>query len=171
MLELGDGVVRLRHLAEAGVPRIAAACVVPEITRFIPGIPFPYTEADARAYVTRAATESTTGAQWHLAIVDASDATFLGATEVRVGDSGSIGYWVAPEARGRGFATRALLSRWAVTDGGVERLELTTHPENFASQRVAEKAGFVREGVLRSHIRFREGRRDSVLFSLLPSDL
>jgi RimJ/RimL family protein N-acetyltransferase len=38
------------------------------------------------------------------------------------------------------------------------------------SQRVAEKAGFVREGVLRSHARFREGRRDSVLFSLVPGD-
>jgi RimJ/RimL family protein N-acetyltransferase len=50
-------------------------------------------------------------------------------------------------------------------------LELTTHPGNIASQRVAEKAGFVREGVLRSHIRFREGRRDSVLVSLLPGDL
>ena len=48
---------------------------------------------------------------------------------------------------------------------------LTTHPENVASQRVAEKAGFVREGVLRSHMAYRECRRDSVLFSLLPSDL
>ena len=64
-----------------------------------------------------------------------------------------------------------LLSRWAVTEGGCQRLELTTHAENLASQRVAEKAGFTREGILRSHIRFREGRRDSVLFSLLPSDL
>ena len=43
--------------------------------------------------------------------------------------------------------------------------------ENVASQRVAEKAGFTREGVLRAHTAFREGRRDSVLFSLLPSDL
>jgi len=67
-------------------------------------------------------------------------------------------------------ATR-LLAEWAVTEGGVQRLELTTHPDNVASQRVAEKAGFTREGVLRSHIRFPEGRRDSVIFSLLPADL
>jgi [ribosomal protein S5]-alanine N-acetyltransferase len=145
----------------------------PEIGRFIPYVPQPYAEADAHAYVARAATEWATGAHRSLAIADAVSRTFLGAIEVRLGDPGSIGYWVAPGARGRGVATRALvlLSRWALTDGGVERLELTTHPENFASQRVAEKAGFVREGVLRSHIRFREGRRDSVLFSLLPSDL
>jgi RimJ/RimL family protein N-acetyltransferase len=59
-----------------------------------------------------------------------------------------------------------------VTKGGVERLELTTHPENIPSQRVAEKAGFTREGVLRAHMKFPDGRRrDSVMFSLLPSDL
>jgi ribosomal-protein-alanine N-acetyltransferase len=96
----------------------------------------------------------------------------VGAIDVRLGEVGSIGYWVSPQSRGRGVATRALvlLSRWALRQG-VARLELTTHPENVASQRVAEKAGFVREGVLRSHIRFREGRRDSVLYSLLPSDI
>ena len=105
-------------------------------------------------------------------IVDATSGDVLGAIEVRLGEVGSIGYWVTKQARGRGIATRAtmLLSRWAVTEGDVERLELTTHPENAASQRVAEKAGFTREGVLRSPAKFREGRRDSVIFSLLPED-
>ena len=172
-MELSDGVVLLRPLESDDVPAIAAACVDPEIARFTTEVPQPYTEADARTYVARARTEGATGQQRPLAIVDALDGTFLGAIEVRLGAEGSIGYWVAPEARGRGVGTRALrlLARWAVTEGGVERLELTTHPENIASQRVAEKCGFVREAVLRSHIRFREGRRDSVLFSLLPSDL
>jgi len=96
-----------------------------------------------------------------MAIADHETGELVGAIELRLGEEGSIGYWVAPRVRGR----------WAVTEGGVERLVLTTHPENIASQRVAEKAGFVREGVLRSHLRFREGRRDSILFSLLPSDL
>ena len=107
-----------------------------------------------------------------MAIADHETGGLVGAIELRLGEEGSIG-WVAPRVRGRGVATRALilLARWAVTEGGVERLVLTTHPENIASQRVAEKAGFVREGVLRSHLRFREGRRDSILFSLLPSDL
>ncbi len=74
--------------------------------------------------------------------------------------------------RKRGPFCVVLLSRWALAEAGVLRLELTTHPENVASQRVAEKAGFVREGVLRSHMAYRDGRRrDSVLFSLLHSDL
>jgi RimJ/RimL family protein N-acetyltransferase len=55
---------------------------------------------------------------------------------------------------------------------GVQRLELTTAPENVASQRVAERAGFSREGVLRGLVATKEnGRRDSVMFSLLPADL
>jgi RimJ/RimL family protein N-acetyltransferase len=173
VISLTDDVVRLRPFRDDDVPAIAAACADPQITRFTVGVPHPYTQEDARAYVERAEREWSHGQGRPLAIADADTDELLGAIEVRLGEEGSIGYWMAPAARGRGIATRALvlLSRWAVADGGVERLALTTHPENLASQRVAEKAGFVREGVLRSHMRFREGRRDSVLFSLLPSDL
>ncbi|HEY8217748.1 MAG TPA: GNAT family protein, partial [Acidimicrobiia bacterium] len=84
-----------------------------------------------------------------------------------------IGYWVAKEARGHGVATRIvrLTSRWAVCDLGVQRLELMTHVENVASQRVAEATGFVREGVLRSYVTLGCGISDVVMFSLLPGDL
>jgi RimJ/RimL family protein N-acetyltransferase len=51
------------------------------------------------------------------------------------------------------------------------RLELTCSPDNVGSQRVAERAGFVREGVLRSHLPYKGARRDSVMFSLLPDEL
>lgn len=70
------------------------------------------------------------------------------------GESGSVGCWRAREARGRGITTRALgrLCRYALEDLSLERLELTTDVENPASQRVAEKVGFRREGVLRSHL-------------------
>lgn len=173
MEPLTDGVVLLRPFREEDIPAIAAACSDSEIARFVPGIPQPYTEKHACEFVRRCEEVLGAGSGWPGAIADAKTDVFFGAIEVGLGDCGSIGYWVATEARGRGVATSALvlLSRWALREGAVERLELTTHPENVASQRVAEKAGFVREGVLRSHIRFREGRRDSVLFSLLPSDL
>jgi RimJ/RimL family protein N-acetyltransferase len=170
-MELTDGVVILRPFAEADAPAVARACQDDETARFIPLLPSPYTEADARDYIASVADDEGRRAR---AIVDAASAELLGAIDVRLGERGSIGYWVAPWARGRGVATRALvlLARWAVTAAGVERLELTTHPANAASQRVAEKAGFVREGVLRDHLRYRDGgRRDSVMFSLLPRDL
>lgn len=54
----------------------------------------------------------------------------------------------------------------ALAEGGVRRLELTTHPENGASQRVAEKAGFRRVGVREHDLAFGDGRRESVVFEL-----
>jgi RimJ/RimL family protein N-acetyltransferase len=82
---------------------------------------------------------------------------------------------VQRDARGRGVATRAvlLIARWAIRDCGLRRLQLRADIANAASQRVAEKAGFKREGVLRS-VRYseRQGRRvDFAVFSLLPDEL
>ena len=54
---------------------------------------------------------------------------------------------------------------------GWRRTRAACGPENLASQRVAERCGFTREGVLRSHVPFKGGRRDSVVFSLLPGEL
>ena len=171
-MELEDGVIRLRPVTPADAPAVARACDDPETARFIPGMPAPYSEAHALEYLEQVAHDG--GERLVRAVVDAASGELLGSIDVRIAETGSIGYWVAPWARGRGVATRALrlLSRWAIDEQGVERLELTTHPANAASQRVAEKAGFVREGVLRAHVRWPDGRRrDSVLFSLLPGDL
>jgi RimJ/RimL family protein N-acetyltransferase len=172
-VQLRDGRLLLRRATDDDVAAIAAACNDPELVRFLPNFPTPYTEEDARTYVRH------TQRRWHAGetrgflIVDAEDGTLLGAIEVRLGEVGSIGYWVAAPARGRGVATQAvkLLAHWALTEGAVERLELTTDPDNRASQRVAEKAGFVREGILRAALRFGDTRRDSVMFSLLPGEL
>ena len=86
---------------------------------------------------------------------------------------GEIGYWVVPEARRRGVGSRAtrMLAEWALTGLGLERLELLAHPENEASQRLAERAGFTREGVLRRYRRRHGVREDLVMFSLLAEDL
>jgi RimJ/RimL family protein N-acetyltransferase len=87
--------------------------------------------------------------------------------------SAEIGYWLVPRARGRGIGSRAvrLLAGWAVSEAGLARLEAYVIPDNIASQRVLENAGFRREGLLRSYLSY-EGRRfDALLYSLLPSDL
>jgi RimJ/RimL family protein N-acetyltransferase len=172
-VELSDGTVTLRRFDAGDVQRIVEGCSDPATVSFVPLLPVPYGPRDAQAYLRHVEELWALGERLPFAIADSATGLLLGAIDVRVGEVGSIGYWVHPDARGRGVATRALvlLSRWAVGPGGVERLELTTHPENLASQRVAERAGFVREGVLRSHLRFREGRRDSILFALLPADI
>jgi RimJ/RimL family protein N-acetyltransferase len=94
--------------------------------------------------------------------------------ELREAGRADAGYWVLPEARGRGLASHGLrlLAEWALRALPLGRVQLWTHPDNIASQRVATRAGFVREGVLRAYGEERNGRRaDAIFFSLVHTDL
>lgn len=169
-MELRDGELVLRPWTEADVPALVTALSDPEIPRWIPVIPRPYTEADALSYVR--------GEVHDLAHTWATtvEGTPIGSIAMRTNENrvGHIGYWCAREARGRGYTPRALrlVCRHAIDELGLGRLELVTDPDNAASQRVAEKVGFRREGVLRSHLLHPDGRRrDSIMFSLLPGEL
>jgi RimJ/RimL family protein N-acetyltransferase len=73
--------------------------------------------------------------------------------------------------RRRGLMTRAvrLVCNWLLAEG-VGRIEVRTHPENAASQRLAERAGFRREGLERSSIWLHGRRADAIVWSLLPDD-
>jgi len=154
------------------VPALVAACNDPEIPRWIPVIPRPYTEADALSFVHG---QWRTNPGHQFAVTE--DGVVIGSIGMTVNDesrNGHIGYWCKTEARGRGVTTRALraICRWGLDELGLQRLELITDPDNVASQRVATKVGFRREGVLRSHLPHPGGvRRDSVMFSLLPGEL
>jgi RimJ/RimL family protein N-acetyltransferase len=161
--------VHMRHWREDDAEVVYEACQDPEIVRWIPAIPRPYTREDAVAFVTG---QVGLGPH-HFAIVE--DERVAGAIGLKMEEHATarIGYWVAAHARGRGLATEALhwLCRYALDELGAARLELITDPDNLASQRVATKAGFQREGVLRSHLPHPDGRRrDSVMFSRLPGD-
>ncbi len=176
-MELRDGDLVLRPWAERDVPWLVAACNDPEITRWIPVIPSPYTEEDARAFiggVSGSAPEYSVLEHSFAIAVDESPAGAIGMSVNSMNYRGRIGYWVAAPSRGAGVCTRALrlLSRWALDDLELRRLELITDPDNVASQRVAENVGYRREGVMRSHLLHPDGRlRDSVLYSLLPGEL
>ncbi len=170
-MELRDKDLELRPFTLDDVPAIVEACNDPEIQHWIPMIPRPYTEEDARAFVRG---EVPRIGQRQFAITEGG--RVVGSIGMGVNESrtGHIGYWCTPQARGRGVTTRALrlLCKYALADLELERLELMTDPDNHASQRVAEKVGFRREGVLRSHLLHPDGRRrDSVMFSLLPGEL
>lgn len=170
-MELREAELELRPWSEDDVPALVAACNDSEIVRWIPVIPSPYTEDDALAFVRGdARPEERSFAITSAGIVVGAIGMTVNSTNYR----GRIGYWVAAPARGRGICTRALrlLSRWALEELELQRLDLITDPENLASQHVAEKVGFRREGVLRAHLRHPDGRvRDSVMFSLLPGEL
>lgn len=174
---LTDGVVTLRPWRDDDVDALVRAIDGDdEITRWLELIPQPYREPEAEAWISAAAV------MWR----DGTASTFAVAAprEVVAGCGinwidrehgvGDIGYWARGDVRGNGYVTRAvrLAAEWAF-DRGCERLQLRADVENLASQRVAERAGFAREGVQRSaRYNPRLGRRmDFVVFSLLPGEL
>jgi RimJ/RimL family protein N-acetyltransferase len=171
---LTDGVVNLRPWRASDAPAVFAACQDPEIPRFVP-IPQPYTEADAEWFVRTSAAESIAGPSAHFAVVDAATDVLLGAIS-RHGPAGhraAIGYWLAPEARGRGIATRAvrLLTDWSFATTGLIRMEIYTDVDNERSGRVAVRAGFESEGIRRAWDLDRDGGPTDAAFyvKLRPS--
>lgn len=81
-------------------------------------------------------------------------------------------YWVGAEARGQQLATRGLLSvgRWAFEKAGLYRLELGHRVNNAASCVVAERAGFIAEGVERAKLKYGTERFDVELHARLATD-
>ncbi|MFT4294595.1 MAG: GNAT family protein [Micropruina sp.] len=170
---LSDGVVVLRAWQPADAPSVLQAFVDPVFERFSDWA--PRSEAGVMARIDQQERRRLRGELIDLAIVEA------GQPEVAMGgislndidrhlhQRASIGYWLGPRGRGRGLVTRSvkLLSGWAFAELGLKRIELTCGPDNTASQRVAQRCGFHREGLLRSHLAFKNGRRDTVVFSLL----
>jgi RimJ/RimL family protein N-acetyltransferase len=173
---LADDLVALRPWRETDIPAQLEAFGDAWFQRFSDWA--PRTEDAARRYLADHERARGRGEQLELALVDPrrDDAVFggvsLNTVDLAQGRA-AVGYWLAAEARGRGIATHAvrLLARWAFEDLELMRLELTCGPDNDASQRVAERCGFTHEGVLRSHVAFKGGRRDTVVFGLLPGEL
>jgi RimJ/RimL family protein N-acetyltransferase len=174
--ELSDGALVLRPWRLDDVPRLTEICGDPEISRWT-RVPFPYTEEHARTWIEQTIRDWDDRRHAAFAVIDAASGEVVGAIGLRLFEDyalqGSIGYWVAKEARGRGVATGALrlLSRWALREVGLPRVQLVTEPENVPSQLVAERTGFRREGLLRSYIDLHDTRRDCVMFSLLAAEL
>ena len=108
--------------------------------------------------------------------IEAHDGDFLGiGMFVHIdwdGQQGEIGYVVGSPARGRGVATRTLrlLTDWGFSELGLERIELWIDVTNQGSERVAQRAGYVREGVLRSYWFKEDIRKDFGIWSRLRSD-
>ena len=176
---LSDGTVTLRPWRQDDADELVEALDGDEeIARWLDSIPQPYTDVDAHAWLSQTGKSWSEGAGCPFAVVDAANGRLLGGIGVRWNDRvnqiGEVGYWARADVRSQGVTTRALrlLADWALDAAGCERLMLRADTENVPSQRVAERAGFVREGVERS-ARFspRQGRRvDFVVYSRLPTD-
>lgn len=171
------GPLLLRPFGPQDIEDTQVACADELTQRWLP-LPRPYDRAAAEGWCTaysHALRESGDGL--HLAVTDAHGGRLLGNVGLRRTDwqerVSEIGYWVAPHARGQGVAVAAAvaLGHWLLREQGFARLELKAATGNAASRKVAERAGFQREGVLRSASSLHTGRADVVLYSLIAEDL
>jgi RimJ/RimL family protein N-acetyltransferase len=153
---------------------VLRACQDPGIQRWITAVPVPYTRADARLFVTEVAPRERAERRGMPVVVEAGgELAGSAGLHLREGRFGpEVGYWIAPWARGRGYAAEAAaaLADWALAHGA-PRVHLVADVDNTASQAVAERAGFAREGVVRACLDDRDGSyRDAVLFGRVAGD-
>jgi RimJ/RimL family protein N-acetyltransferase len=176
----------LRPFDEDDVPALAEMMNDEQITAWT-SVPQPYTEADARGWITRLApAERAEGHGIVFAVTEFLTQRLVGIVHLRNTNwhvrSSELSYVVAPWARGEGYASEAALAtaQWLFQDQKFERLELRTAADNTASQQVAQKIGCISEGVLRNawiarartgDAEWAEVRTDVIVWSLLPEDL
>ena len=137
-------------------------------------IPFPYTEADAEAFLARVAKATEQhGQPAHFAIRTGDDTLIggCGLNDLEIGKShrAEIGYWLAKPFWGRGIMTAVIkrVCQHAFEEFGLVKTIAHVVTHNPASARVLEKCGFVQEGLLRKHF-LKDGQFIDVrLFALL----
>ena len=168
--------VRLEPLSARFVPDFEALKLDPDVLRFT-RVPSQTLDGFVADWLGRYEQGWEDGARTGFAIVGEGDGAFLGMVALVRIDwdalEAELGYVVAPAARRRGVAGRAieLISRWAFDELGLARIEAGIDVANAASLHVAERAGYTREGIRRS-THFKEGKRvDMAVYSLLPADL
>jgi RimJ/RimL family protein N-acetyltransferase len=171
---LADDLIRLEPLAEKHVAPFVEIVQDEAIQRFT-YIPREPDKAFVRGWIGRYENAWKTGGRAGFAAV-AHDGEVLGFAAIVQLDlgarEGEIGYAIAAPARGRGVASRAvaLLTAWGLGPLDLLRLELRIDIDNTGSERVAERNGYTREGVLRSK-HFKEGIRTDVgIWSRLRDD-
>lgn len=178
-MELTDDSILLRPYAETDAEHLYGAVreSIPEVSRWLPWCHQGYSLEESRDFIASRQLAGQ-GDEWYsFAVLEKSSGSFVGGVGLnfinRVHQLANLGYWIRTSAAGRGFATSAtrLAARFGFTQLGLRRIEIVTAVNNVASQRVAEKAGAVREGVARKRLLIHGESHDAVLYSLIPADL
>jgi RimJ/RimL family protein N-acetyltransferase len=160
--EPGDGEPILEAVRES----------LPELCRWMSWCHPGYSEADALRWISSQAQARETGSAFEFLIVG-GNGRLLGVCGINCINTGNrfanLGYWVRTSETQRGVAVQAvkLLASWTFEHTDLQRLEIVTAVGNEASQRVADKAGALREGTLRSRLCIHGTLHDAVMHSII----
>jgi len=167
-----DGVVVLRKMRESDRAVVLSTFADPDVRRWL-NMPAEPKDSDFDSVLRVIRNGFASGDRYDYCVTEPPADDSLGAVIAsrRHRDNYELAYLAREEGRGRGLMTRAVrvLCDW-LFEQGVGRIEIRTHPDNGASQRLAERVGFQREGLERRSIWLHNKRQDAILWSLLPDD-
>lgn len=179
VVELADENVLLRPYRPEDIDALFAAAreSIDEVGRWLPWCHQNYTRDESTAWVESRQQAWRDGSEYSFAIIDRASGRFMGGCGLNQFDYDrrrcNLGYWIRTSATRNGYGTAAarLLARWGVEHLPLERMEIVAAVGNIASQRVAIKAGAMREGIARARVRIRDTQHNAIIFSLIRSDI
>jgi ribosomal-protein-serine acetyltransferase len=163
--------IRLYQQGDAEPMQAAVLESVAQISPWMGWCHSGYSLEDAHAWVTAQQQNAAQGVAFEFSIW--SEGRYLGGCGInqisKANRFANLGYWVRASAMGQGVASEAvrLVADYAFRRTDLIRLEIVVAVGNLRSQRVAEKVGALREGVLRDRILLPSGPSDAVMFSLV----
>lgn len=176
--EYTDSVILIRPYVESDAELLyeSARECLPE-TQWMPWCHEHYAPEDSKSWIAGSIIKWAEGKEYNFVIADAKTGAYLGGAGLNRMDTeygiANLGYWVRAARRGSGIAAAAtrLVAHFGVEQVGLHRLEIVVAVGNEPSCRAAEKAGAVREGVLRNRLLVAGKPHDAFMHSLIPSDI
>jgi ribosomal-protein-serine acetyltransferase len=170
--------VLLRPYRPDDVERIYEAVheSVKELQPWLPWCQANYSRADSESWIKSCDEAWIKGTACEFAILDAGSGAYIGGCGLNQINpeckTANLGYWVRSNRTKQGVATKvtALLTDFGFHELKLNRIEMIIATGNKASQRVVEKAGAKREGILRNKITVHNRVLDTVVFSFIPQD-
>jgi RimJ/RimL family protein N-acetyltransferase len=167
-------ILRPYDIKDAEQTFIAAKESIAEVSPWLPWCHTDYTIEESKNWIESCAKTWDEGSAYEFVITDSRDGSYLGGcglNHIRLTDKvANLGYWVRSSRVKHGIATAAtlLLADFGFKKLKFNRIEILAAIENKASQRVAAKAGALREGILRNRLLLHGKIHDAVIFSMIP---
>lgn len=170
--------ITLRRYDSADIPLVFEAVreSISEISPWMSWCSVDYSREESAAWVLSRDEAWANRSEFSFVIADSRTGAFLGSVGLNYlnfdHQFANLGYWVRSSQTRRGIATAAtrLTARFGLRDLGLRRIEILAAVENVASQRVAEKSGATKEGVLRNRLVIHGRSYHAVMFSLISAD-
>ncbi|HFC09860.1 MAG TPA: N-acetyltransferase [Chloroflexi bacterium] len=166
--------LRLRPFTEDDIPTLARLANDRAVAKTTT-IPFPYTEAHARAWIATHAPAAERGERLVWAITEAHTGQLMGAIELRFLTArhvGELAYWLGKAFWGQGYTTEAARAVLAYGFGkaGLYRIQAQHFHTNPASGRVMQKIGMTYEGTRRAAVFRWEQYHDMLMYAILKPE-